>query len=387
MRNRNTALAVLTGLSFYAFFLFGFADNVKGPIIPELLADLNLSYAAGSTLLLSAYIGFMVGVLATGLIASRRDNRTALIIAALGVSLGAAGNVVLGSPLLLTFSFFSLGFGLGAIEVGANGLIATLYPAESGRYLNLLAVFHGAGSMLAPFIAGLFIAGGASWRTVYSLIVPLAALQALLFLLFRRPDGSRRERAADSRLELKLLWRRNLLFYALFLTFYVAAEIGVASWMVDYLLKAKGYPVALGSALLSGYFGCVMLGRFIGSFLVERLGYRRVLIWTSVLSLFCLGAGILAPREFAFLIPLTGLFFSVMFPTATADAARKTDAPQEAVFSVLFFCAGLGGMLGPWLVGFSAQFFSIAGGFAVNLIFIVLMFMVLLPVRSDSSYP
>lgn len=385
MRSRNRAIALLTGLSFYAFFLFGFADNVKGPIIPELLADLNLSYAAGSTLLLSAYIGFMAGVLATGFVASRRDNRTALIIAALGISLGAAGNVVLGSPLLLTGSFFFLGYGLGAIEVGANGLIATLYPAESGRYLNLLAVFHGAGSMLAPFIAGLFIAAGASWRTVYAMIIPLAGLQALLFLFFRRPGEKRRERSAGSGLELRLLWRRNLLLYALFLTFYVAAEIGVASWMVDYLLKVKEYPVALGSVLLSGYFGCVMLGRFIGSFLVERLGYRRVLIWTSMLSFFSLSAGILAARELAFLIPLTGLFFAVMFPTATADAARTTDAPQEAVFSVLFFCAGLGGMLGPWLVGFSAQFFTIAGGFAVNLIFIVLMFLMLLPVRADSK--
>lgn len=385
MRTKSLALAILTGLAFYAFFLFGFADNVKGPIIPELLSDLNLSYAAGSTLLLSAYIGFMVGVLATGVISSRRDNRVALIIAALAISLGAAGNVLLGSPLLLTGSFFFLGFGLGAIEVGANGLVATLYPAESGRYLNLLAVFHGAGSMIAPFAAGVIIAAGASWRSVYALIIPLAALQVLLFLLFKRPDGIKRERTRESGVKLKLLWQRNILLYALFLTFYVAAEIGVASWMVDYLLKVKQYPVALGSLLLSGYFGCVMLGRFIGSFLVEGFGYRRVLIWTSLFSFLCLGVGIISSRELAFLIPLTGLFFSVMFPTATADAARKTDAPREAVFSLLFFCAGLGGMIGPWLVGFSAEFLGIAGGFMVNLIFIVLMFTVLLPVRPDPS--
>jgi fucose permease len=384
MKSARVQLLILTILAYYAFFLFGFADNIKGPIIPALLVDLKLSYAGGSSLLLSAYVGFMAGVLASGLIASRRNNRVALVIAGISLALGAAGNALGASVLLLSATFFLLGFGLGCIEVGANGLIASLYPAESGRYLNLLAVFHGAGSMIAPLVAGMLIAGGTSWRGIYAIVIPLAALQALLLILFKR-SGSPRPAAAVQKLDLSILLNRDLLLYSLFLIFYVAAEIGVASWMVDFLMKAKGFSVGAGSVMLSVYFGAVMAGRFIGSFLVERIGYRRILIWMTLASILSLSAGILLSSSFVLLVPLTGLFFSIMFPTATADAAGRTPWSQAAVFSILFFFAGLGGMLGPWLVGIGAEFTGIQGGFLLNLIFCLLMLVALLLLKPQGG--
>lgn len=260
-------------------------------------------------------------------------------------------------------------------------MVANLYPAESGKYLNLLAVFHGAGSMLAPFIAGLLIAGGASWRTLYALVIPLSALQAFLLLIFRRPEGVAPPAAAAEKIRFSVLLSRDLFLYALFFTFYVAAEIGIASWMVDYLLHTKGYPVSRGSMMLSVFFAGLMAGRIAGSFLVERLGYRRVMIWMVTAALASMGAGILLPAAFAVLIPLTGLFFSVIFPTATADAARRSRAPRSAVFSVLFFCAGLGGMLGPWAVGMGAEALTISGGFIINLLFIGLLLPLLIMLR------
>ena len=390
MKSKATRLLILTLLAYYAFFMFGFADNVKGPVIPALLEDLELSYAGGSSLLLMAYIGFMAGVLASGFVGAKKGNRIVLIIAGVSVALGSAGNALGAAPLLLMLTFFLIGFGLGAIEVGANGLIAALYPAESGKYLNLLAVFHGAGSMIAPFLAGLLITGGFSWRSIYTLVVPLAALQALLFILFKRPDSGDADHPAaggespgSRKVRLSSLLNHDLIFYSLFLTAYVAAEIGVASWMVDFLLKSKKYPVSLGSIMLSAYFGCIMVGRFVGSYLVEHVGYRRLLIWMTLASLVCLAGAILLPATYAFLLPATGLFFSVMFPTSTADAARRSEASQASVFSFLFFCAGLGGMLGPWLVGLSAEFLGIKGGFLLNLLFGALMLAALLMVKSD----
>jgi MFS family permease len=70
---------------------------------------------------------------------------------------------------------------------------------------------------------------------------------------------------------------------------------------------------------------------------------------------------------------------------ATADAAGRTPWPQAAVFSILFFFAGLGGMLGPWLVGIGAEFAGIQGGFLLNLLFCLLMLVVLLFLKPQAG--
>ena len=43
---------LLTVGGFYAFFIFGFLDNLKGPTLPVLLRDLNFSYSQGGILLI-----------------------------------------------------------------------------------------------------------------------------------------------------------------------------------------------------------------------------------------------------------------------------------------------------------------------------------------------
>jgi hypothetical protein len=37
------AIRLITYGAFFSFFLFGFADNLKGPTLPALLKDLNFS--------------------------------------------------------------------------------------------------------------------------------------------------------------------------------------------------------------------------------------------------------------------------------------------------------------------------------------------------------
>lgn len=376
--NTRRRVLVLTSLGFLSFFLFGFTDNMKGPMLPDLLADLRLSYTGGSSLLVAVYVGFLTGVLASGPIAARKGNRQALMIAGFAIAAGTAGNAF-GAPYPLLFpAFFLIGFGLGSMEVGANGLIVDLYPEKSGKYLNLLAVFHGAGSMAAPFIAGFLLAGGATWRNLYALVIPLALAQAILLVIFKSPGNITAPARNDEKLKLSLLLQRDVLLYALFLAFYVAGEIGIASWMVDYLLNTTGYSVSLASGMLSIFFACLMAGRVVGSFLIERVGYRRALIWAVSASILCFGGGLLLPEPFAFLIPGTGFFFSIIFPTVTADAAGRAVAPRGAVFSVLFFFAGLGSLVGPWLVGLAADSLTIRGAFPINLIFLGMLLPLLL---------
>ncbi|MEQ1831381.1 MAG: MFS transporter, partial [Pirellula sp.] len=135
---------------FLSFFTFGFVDNLKGPLLPTLLSTESLSLSQGGTIFFGAYIGFVVATMFTGIIADAIGNRRVLLIACGCLCIGLLGIGAVNGYASLVLLMSVVGLGLGAIEVGANGLIVELHRDDPGRYLNLLATFHGTGSFLVP---------------------------------------------------------------------------------------------------------------------------------------------------------------------------------------------------------------------------------------------
>ncbi len=88
---KTVSIWLWTAAAFFAFFVFGFSDNLKGAILPALLQDLRIDYTIGSSILLGLYIGFMAATLTTGLIADALGKRTVLLIAGGSLALGAGG--------------------------------------------------------------------------------------------------------------------------------------------------------------------------------------------------------------------------------------------------------------------------------------------------------
>jgi FHS family glucose/mannose:H+ symporter-like MFS transporter len=163
-----------------------------------------------------------------------------------------------------------------------------------------------------------------------------------------------------------------ILFYIL-IAMYVAAEIGIGTWLVEFLQQAKSQSVMLSSLFLALFFGTITVGRFLGSFLVEKIGYLNVMISASVASIVCIGIGTFTPPALAFFLPLTGLFFSIMFPTVTAAVSDLHKENIGTIRGLLFTFAGVGGMLGPWLIGLVSDWMGLTWGFSVLLVFCAVM--------------
>ena len=196
----------------------------------------------------------------------------------------------------------------------------------------------------------------------------------LYFLLVKYPKTAGTE---SNKLDLKHLGKsaftgEMILFY-LVIAIYVAAEIGIGTWLVEFLQKSKFQTVALSSLYLSLFFGGVTVGRLIGSFLVERIGYLKSMLVASLASVVCVAIGIFAPASFAFFLPLTGLFFSIIFPTATAAVSDLHRENLGTILGLLFTFAGVGGMFGPWFVGIISDWLGIQLGFGMILIYCMSM--------------
>ena len=370
---RPLQLWLLTAGGFFAFFIFGFVDNLKGPTFPNLLDELQFNYAQGGGILLGAYLGFVVATLLAGPLSDWAGNRTILIIAGILITGGILGFSSATTYPLLFASMLLLGMGTGSIEVGGNGLIVGLHPQAQGRYLNLLATFHGFGSLLVPLYAAWLLDAGISWRQVFQYSIPLVLALVLLLLLTPAPRTAKM--ASSGGFDWSTLRRTGfsttMIGFYVAIALYVATEIGIAAWIVEYLIQTKGIAQATAALYLSAFFGMIMIGRIVGSLLVDRIGYLRAIILAMIGAFVCILIAIVAPPALAFCLPLSGLFLSIIFPTMTAAVSRLHPHNTGTILGLLFTAAGLGGSLGPWSIGLASNAWGMAWGFALTLLFCI----------------
>lgn len=368
---------LLTAAGFFSFFVFGFVDNLKGATLSSLLADLQFSYAQGGTILFGAYLGFFIATLAAGVLADSAGNRAILIVAGGLIVAGLLAFAGAGTFWLLFGAMVVMGLGMGAIEVSGNGLIVQLHPVNRGRYLNLLATFHGVGSLMVPLYAGWLLERGVSWRQVFQYALPLALLLALAFALIRPPAKAAQAPTAGSGFDWQAVGRlgftREMIWFYLAIAFYVCAELGIGAWSVEFLQVTKGFTLTRATGFLSLFFGMIMAGRVVGSLVVERIGYLRSILGAGGGGLLCLIVGIFGPPAAAIFIPLSGLFFSIIFPTITAVVSDVNREKTNSILGLLFAAGGIGGALGPWAVGVASNGLGIQLGFGLVIVYCLLV--------------
>lgn len=368
---------LLTAAGFFSFFIFGFVDNLKGATLSSLLTDLNFNYAQGGSILFGAYLGFFIATLAAGVLADSVGNRRILILAGGLISLGILAFAEASTFWLLFAAMTVLGLGMGCIEVSGNGLIIELHLLNRGRYLNLLATFHGIGALIVPLYAGWLLNAGVSWRQVFQYSLPLAILLTLAFVLTPTPSKNRVKPTASSGFDWqavgKLGFTGQMIWFYLAIAFYVGAELGIAAWIVEFLQRSKGFHLTGATGFLSLFFTMVMVGRVVGSLVVERLGYVRSVLGAAAGGLLCVLIGIFGPPSLAVFVPVCGLFFSIIFPTITAVVSDVNPEKTNTILGLLFAAGGVGGALGPWAIGIASNSLGIQMGFALVAVYCLLV--------------
>lgn len=234
-RISRTTIVLLTAGCFFAFFVFGATDNLKGPTLPSMLQEMNITYGAGGNIFFGQYFGFLIATLFTGLLADRFGLKSVILLAGVLLLVGAGGYSSSHSTWLLAFSLFILGLGLGALELGPNALIVSMHHERKGLFLNLMSVFHGMGSMLAPLVAGWLLSTGTYWRTIYHWELLIILGMFLYFIFTRFPQKRTQElEGIDFKQLSKVAFQPSLIWYYISIALYVAVEISMASWMVTF---------------------------------------------------------------------------------------------------------------------------------------------------------
>ncbi len=390
---------LLTLGGFWSFFAFGYIDNLKGPLLPEMLRDDSLSYTQAGNVIFAAYLGFIMATVTIGFVAEMLGNRLVLFFAAICLCIGLLGVQLFPEYHILLWCMWISGLGLGAIELGANGLIVQLHADARGRFLNLLATFHGCGSLLVPLVAATLIERGWPWQSIYAAALILALPMLVVFWPAGQADdsmGKNDQPAAqasikkfDARQFAQAAFSPIMIVFYVTIAAYVAIELSVAAWMMEFLQKQEQMTVVASSYYQVAFFVLLMLGRLLGSFVVERTNYLAAIATALVGSGICLVIGLFGGSGARWLLPISGFFMSIVFPTLTAAVTRLHPSGSSSILGVLFACGGIGGALGPWTVGRISDAYGLTIGLASTLAFVALslggVVVLSLIARKDSS--
>ena len=155
-------------------------------------------------------------------------------------------------------------------------------------------------------------------------------------------------------------WARSAIFV------YVGAEVAIGSSIANYLAlpnighfasaitdPASQYHAALAVAAryISIYWLGAMVGRFIGSAVLQKVRTSRVLAFCSTMAAFLVVVTVLSSGHFAMWSVLSiGLFNSIMFPSIFTSGIAEL-GPLTGDGSGVLNMAIVGGAIIPWVVG------------------------------------
>jgi fucose permease len=157
---------------------------------------------------------------------------------------------------------------------------------------------------------------------------------------------------------------------------YVATESAVYVFGPTYLADYRGSLMLLASYGVTAFFILRAAGRFLGAWMMARLEWSRVLALFSLAILLCfVGSVMLGVQGAVVLLPLSGLFMSVIYPTLNSKGISCFPKSEHgAVAGVILFFSCAGAALGPLSMGILADRFGhprfgfmLATGFAALL--------------------
>lgn len=364
-RTITQALRLTIGVSFFAFILIGINDGAVGVLLPGMQSTYHTGKDTISLLFLAGTAGYFIASFNNGLLLNKLGNQRFLLLATVIMGLGFA--LLSSRPpfFLLLLGIVPIGFGVAMLDAGLNSYIAGL--PNNTVLLNYLHAFYGTGALLGPLVAASFLALGWIWNTVYFVWIGLALLTFIgIGIAFQRTDkgvaAHEEEQKEGGNVLLLALRERVVWLAALFLLFYVGAEVSLGSWSFSFLTQERHGQILFSGWTVSGYWIGLTLGRLLLGGVAQRIGNRRLIeacLVGVVLGILLLWFIPLLGVS-AFALCLTGFSLGPIFPTTIA--LMPDTVPSRILASAIGFLASLGSMGGallPWVAGNLAQHFGL----------------------------
>jgi FHS family L-fucose permease-like MFS transporter len=386
-------LATVTTL----FFMWGFLTCLNDILVPHLKPIFDLNYTK-VMLIQFAFFGayFLFSIPSAKIIdwiGYQRSMVVGLLVMGLGAFLFVPAASVPSYPLFLG-ALIVLAAGITCLQVAANPYVTVLgKPETASSRLNLTQAFNSLGTFLAPFFGGLFILTAArnidevralapdalqAYRLHEAATVklPYVGLGIALVLLaiaigsFKLPKIPHAQHQLGEKVNDSIWKHPNLIFGAIGIFVYVGAEVSIGSFLVNYFSQPEigGLTEKVAASFVAFYWGGAMVGRFIGSALLQKVKTGGLLAICAVCAAGLVAVSMLTNGHTAmYSIILVGFFNSIMFPSIFTLGVAEL-GPLTGDGSGVMIMAIVGGAIIPVAQGWIADHIGIHHAFFLPVI-------------------
>lgn len=372
-------VAVIRWLTFMMFMMFAMTSDAVGSVIPHLIDEFSLSMTEAGTFHYVPMAAISVAAIALGFLADKLGRQRTIVLGLMlyGVSsaLFAFGHHFGYFVALLAVS----GLGISVFKTGALALIGDIAHSttEHSSLMNTVEGFFGTGAIIGPAIVATLMAMGLSWKWLYVAAAGICAVLIVVSLCVRYPKRQATQTAPTSFAHtLHMMKDPYALAFSTLIMLYVAVEVAIYVWMPTYLAGYRGSWHWLAIYALTIFFVLRALGRFVGAWLIRKIAWTKLLALFSAAIFLCfLGALIGGTAVGVYLLPVSGLFMSVMYPTLNSKGIscfRKSE--HGAAAGVILSFTAVAAALAPLAMGAVSDAFGGARyGFVLATIFAFLL--------------
>jgi MFS transporter, FHS family, L-fucose permease len=375
------ALAMVTTL----FFFWGFVTVLNDILVPHLKSIFDLNYAKVMLIQFAFFSAYFIFSIPSSKIVDAIGYKKTMVTGLFTMGLGALLFIPAASaasfPLFLV-ALMILAAGITALQVAANPYVAVLGPpATASSRLNLTQAFNSLGTAIGPYLGGLLILNAnfkstgetrqmsadvlqayrvheASSVKLPYLIIGLALfIFGVIIAMFKLPAIPGAARHEGTAVKTSLWKYRQLIFGAIGIFVYVGAEVSIGSFLINYFGQPEigGLPELTAAKYVTYYWTGAMVGRFIGSAILQKVKTGTVLAFAAIAACLLVCISMLTTGHIAmWSIILVGLFNSVMFPSIFTLGIAEL-GPLTGDGSGILVMAIVGGALLPLLQGVMAD--------------------------------
>jgi fucose permease len=352
-----TDVRLVRALTCLMFFMFAMTTDSVGLIIPEVIREFGLSMATAGALQYGSMLGIAAAGLGLGFLADRLGRRSAILLGLL-LFAGTAFLFPLSRSFLAVLALTTLaGMAIGIFKTGAVALVGDLSATaqELTATMNLVEGFFGVGAIIGPLIVTALIQQGTSWRFLYVIAGTMGVLLAIIALRTRYPQVEKpaEQQTAGIGHTLRLVPNRYVLGFSGLAFAYVVVECAIYVWMPTLLADYRGDWLGLVGYALPAFFAMRALGRFLGAWLLGRVEWSAALALCAIAIFLCFaGASLLGVKAALFLLPLSGLFMSILYPTINSKGIGCFGPAEQGAAAGIILCfTCLGAFVGPLVMG------------------------------------
>ncbi len=346
----NKRVVFLISVLFFIMLVNSLVMNVPGVLVPTFKSVFEIRNTQIGVFFFLGSLFYMSGTYFAASIIDRIGRKRTLIFGTIVVVIGII-SIILGKSVYLFYLYAILtSIGISIVSLVINTMITDINVKSKAVLINSVHFLYAVGAILTHKFSGYILHYNIDYRYVF-IIYALLSVSTMVFIYFVNIPAHDR---TDSVVKIKFTKpeKKIITILALGLGFYVSAELQTANWYLNYIVKTYSLDINKATSYTALFFLTFAFGRLFGGFVAERVGYLKSVVISALTGSILFLVGLVLKENGLIVIALSGIFFSIVFPTVVLSISNYFKKSLNQATSVIVSMASAVNMLMGFMMGY-----------------------------------